>query len=200
MAQVQQEISELEYLARERQAESRSEFFASEIFGMAGASRNHNLITANIVAELRNALREKPYEVYPSDMRVKVSKTGLYTYPDAVVACGEPEFEDRELDTLLNPKILVEVLSKSMAAYDLGKKFEHYRALDSVEELVFAASETLHVLHYRRRAGDGSSWILSETRDRSFQIKLASIGVTLEIAEIYSKVDLNLQPAPISLH
>ena len=110
-----------EYLARERQAETKSEYLRGEVFAMSGASRGHNLIATNVAGELRQRLRERDCEVYQGDMRVKVSPTGLYTYPDVTVVCGEPEFEDADVDTLLNPKVLVEVLSPSTADYDRGR-------------------------------------------------------------------------------
>ena len=100
-----------EYLSRERRAETKSEYLRGEMFAMSGASREHNLIATNVSAELQQQLRERPCEVYQADMRVKVSPTGLYTYPDVTVACGEPQFEDAEVDTLLNPTVLAEVLS-----------------------------------------------------------------------------------------
>jgi Uma2 family endonuclease len=113
-------LTEAEYLAIERQAETKSEFYNGEMFAMAGAKRNHNLIVTNLVRELSQKLRRKPCEVYPSDMRLKVGKTGLYTYPDVVVLCGEPRFLDDEVDTLLNPTLLIEVLSESTASYVRG--------------------------------------------------------------------------------
>ena len=128
-----------EYLALERQAEYRSEFFHGEIFAMAGASREHNLIAGNVSRELGNQLKGRPCETYQSDMRVKVSDTGLYTYPDVVVACGELAFEDDEVDTLLNPTLLIEVLSESTESYDRGKKFGYYRTIQSLAEYLLVA-------------------------------------------------------------
>ena len=195
MAQPKSTLTAIEYLELERRSDGKREFLDGELFAMAGASRRHNLITANIVGELRAALRRGPCEVYPSDMRIKVSPTGLFTYPDASVVCDEPRFEDRELDTLLNPKLLVEVLSKSTAAYDLGKKFEHYRALESVEEVLFVDSESIHVMFYRRQTDKPaafSTWILSETRDLSAEIHIPSLDVTLSLKEVYAKVRFDL--------
>ena len=123
-----------EYLARERRAETKSEYLRGGVFAMSGASRNHNLVATNVAAELRQQLRDRDCEVHQSDMRVKISSTGLYTYPDVTVVCGEPEFEDEEVDTLLNPKVIVEVLSPSTADYDRGGKFTHYRRLPSLRE------------------------------------------------------------------
>ncbi len=194
MAQPKSTLTAVEYLELERRSDSKHEYLDGEPFAMAGASRRHNLITANIVGELRAALRRGPCEVYPSDMRIKVDPTGLYTYPDASVVCDEPRFEDQELDTLLNPKLLVEVLSKSTAAYDLGKKFEHYRALESVEEVLFVDSESIHVMFYRRtdKPAAFSTWILRETRDLSAEILVPSLDVNLPLKEIYAKVRFDL--------
>ena len=99
-----------EYLALERKSETRNEYFNGEIFAMAGASREHNLIAGNVNAEIRDQILDRPWESYPSDMRVYIEATGLYTYPDVTVVCGEQRFQDREVDTLLNPTVIVEVL------------------------------------------------------------------------------------------
>src|SRR5919198_4874617 len=115
-----------EYLALERAARHKSEYVNGRIYALAGASRAHNLIVVNVSAELRAQLRGRPCETYASDMRVKVSQTGLYTYPDVVVVCGEPRFEDAQVDTLLNPTVIIEVLSESTESYDRGEKFAHY--------------------------------------------------------------------------
>ncbi|HEX7956720.1 MAG TPA: Uma2 family endonuclease, partial [Pyrinomonadaceae bacterium] len=112
-----------EYLAVERGSEVKSEYLAGEVFAMVGASRRHNLIASNIIRVLGNQLLERPCNVYPSDMRVKVGAIGKYTYPDVTVACAEEMFDDAEQDTLLNPLVIVEVLSESTEAYDRGKKF-----------------------------------------------------------------------------
>src|SRR5207253_1326999 len=129
--QIKSYISPQEYLRLEREAEFKSEYLNGEIFVMSGATRKHNLLTLNIGGSLNQQLRGRPCEVYAIDMRVKVSATGLYTYPDVAVVCGEPQFEDDYLDTLLNPTILVEVLSKSTERYDRIAKSSYYRTLDS---------------------------------------------------------------------
>src|SRR5262245_57385145 len=104
------------------------------MFAMSGASREHNLIGGNVGRELGVQVKDRDCEVYIHDMRLKVSPTGLYTYPDVAVVCGAPQFEDREVDTLLNPKVLVEVPSESTERYDRGRKSEHYRKLQSLAE------------------------------------------------------------------
>ncbi len=174
-----------EYLAWERLQPTKHEFFQGEIFAMAGATREHNLLVGNVVAELRNALRKKPCEVYPSDMRSNIPATGLYTYPDAVVVCGKPEFADEAHDTLLNPKVLVEVLSESSESYDRGKKFEQYRSVASFSEYVLVAQDQVLVEHFSRQP-DGS-WLLREARAGG-RITLPSIDCTIEVDEIYLKV------------
>src|SRR5688500_613858 len=103
-------ITPEQYLAAERKASVRSEYYNGEVFAMAGASREHNLIASNLCRILGEKLRDRPCEVYVNDMRVCVSETGLYTYPDVVVVCEEPRFLDRHVDTLLNPNVIIEVL------------------------------------------------------------------------------------------
>lgn len=179
-----------EYLERERHAAYKSQYYRGEIYAMSGASREHNLIVTNLVTNLSNALRGRPCEVYPSDMRVKVQPSGLYTYPDVIIVCGKPEFEDRHGDTLLNPLVLFEVISPSTEAYDRGAKSKQYRQLASLQELVLVASESLHVERYHR--SDDGEWRLWESTDRAAALPLNSIGVEISLAEIYRLVEFPL--------
>src|SRR5205807_2412275 len=137
-----------------RQAETKSEFYDGEMFAMAGARRNHNLIVSNIIADLQQQLRDGPCEVYPGDMRVKVARTGLYTYPDVVVVCGEPRFLDDEDDTLLNPTLLVEVLSDSTANYVRTLKSRLYRKLPSLRQYVIV-DQNEPLIEVYSRSSDG---------------------------------------------
>lgn len=178
-----------EYLALERQAPHKSEYFNGEMFAMSGASRRHNLIALNIGAELRDHLKQRPCEVYTSDMRVKISHTGLYTYPDVVVVCEEPVFEDTDVDTLLNPIVLVEVLSKSTEDYDRGGKFEQYRTLTSLQEYLLVAQEQCHVVHYIRQ--QDSTWLLAEMYNIHDCVHLPAIRCDLLLSEVYAKVRLD---------
>jgi Uma2 family endonuclease len=157
-----------------------------QVFAMAGASREHNLIALNTASDLRRQLRDRDCEVYQSDMRVKVSRTGLYTYPDITVVCGNPEFEDAESDTLLNPTVLFEVLSPSTADYDRGGKFAHYRRLASLQEYVMISQDRPLVEHYLRQPED--QWLLSETTSPQDTLVLPSIDCQLPLSEIYLKV------------
>lgn len=183
----EQLISPQQYLERERVTEYKSEYLGGRIFAMVGASRAHNLITTNLGRELSLRLKGRPCETYGSDMRVKVSQTGLYTYPDVVVVCGEVRFEDEHLDTLLNPTVIFEVLSPSTEAYDRGDKFTHYRRLESLVEYLLISQHRCQVERYVRQA-DGQ-WLLSEFNDPQGKLELTSIGCQIPLAEIYERVE-----------
>jgi Uma2 family endonuclease len=177
-----------QYLAIERQAETKSEYLDGEMFAMSGASRKHNLIVMNLGREISTQLKDKPCEAYSNDQRVRVLATGLYTYPDLVVACDEPRFEDQELDTLLNPTLIIEVLSPSSEAYDRGKKFEHYQALSSLAEYVLVSQDEPRVEQFLRQ--DGNRWLLTVAAGLEASIVLPSIQCELALAEVYLKVKL----------
>lgn len=179
-------LSAEEYLRRERASSYRSEFYRGEMFAMSGASREHNLITLNLSRLVGNSLVNRRCEAYATDMRVKVSATGLYTYPDFAVVCGEPQFEDGHVDTLLNPTVLIEVLSESTEAYDRGGKADQYRQLPSLQEYVLVSQTGAHCESYRRQPGGG--WLLTDARGPDSMLVLESIDVRLPLAEIYHKV------------
>ena len=182
----QRKLTPEEYLAIEREAEFKSEYYQGEMFAMAGASREHVTIMGNLSGIFYNALRGRPCQSFSSDMRVKVEETGLYTYPDISVACEDMDFEDSELDILTNPIVLIEILSKSTEGYDRGKKFELYRKLNSLKEYVLIAQDRPHVEVFVRNEED--KWILSETDDLADAIELESIECTLSLADIYERV------------
>jgi len=177
-----------EYLALERKAECKSEYFNGEIFAMSGATPQHVLIVTNVVSELRGQLKSRPCTVYSTDLRLKVSATGLYTYPDVIVVCGEPQFNDDHKDTLLNPTLIVEVLSESTKDYDRGGKFEQYRMLESFIEYVLIAQDKHHVEYFVRQPDN--RWLLSETNRLEDTLELTSIGCNLALTEVYDKVEL----------
>lgn len=129
--------TEDEYLELERKAEFKSEYYAGEIFMMAGAKEHHNLILWNLLGEIHALFKKRPCKAYPSDMRVKVSESGLYTYPDISIVCDKAEFLDENNDTLLNPIVIIEVLSESTESYDRGKKFEFYRCPRCLSVVIF---------------------------------------------------------------
>lgn len=179
-------ITPEEYLAIERKAEFKSEYYDGQMFAMAGAQREHDLITFNVLGLLFNLLRDRPCQTHTSDMRVRTSGKH-YCYPDASVTCGEPEFEDSEVDTLLNPSVIVEVISRSTEAYDRGKKFERYRAISSFREYLLLSSDRLHAdLYIRQANGD---WLLKSYSNPEDSIRIESIDCALKLADIYTKVE-----------
>lgn len=180
-----------QYLAMERKAEFKSEYYDGFITAMSGASRPHNLISANVSRQLGNQLEQRSCETYQSDMRVLVSPTGLYTYPDVLVVCGQPQFDDH--DTLLNPTLIVEVLSPSTESYDRGKKFGHYRRLESLKEHVLVALDEVRVERYLRR---GDTWQISDLTDIDDTLSLESIDCKIPLREIYARVEFPSGPSP----
>ena len=177
-----------QYVAIEREAEYKSEYYQGEMFAMAGAGEAHNELVGNLVAGLHQQLRSRPCRVYSNDMRVLVRATGLYTYPDVVVVCGERQFVDERRDILLNPSLLVEVLSPSTEAFDRGRKFEHYRSIESFGEYLLVASDRVHTDLYTR--GPDGRWLLTSADRLEDSLDLQSIGCRLALAELYEKVDL----------
>ncbi len=174
-----------EYLQRERKAEYRSEYLRGEMFAMAGASANHNLIVLNAGSHLREQLKKKPCRVYPSDLKLRIEATGLYTYPDLSVVCGEPQFESDVCDVLLNPVVLVEVLSDSTEAYDRGKKFEHYRTIPSLKHYILIAQDRHSIDCFSRQVDD--SWNLTSCQGLGGKIRLEAINSELVGVEVYDK-------------
>jgi Uma2 family endonuclease len=174
-----------EYLAIERTSQRKNEYFNGEIFAMGGASERHNLIVGNVFASLHTQMRGRHCKVYASDMRVKISQTGLYTYPDILALCGEAKFDDEQQDTLLNPAIIIEVLSKSTEGYDRGEKFAHYRRIDSLLEYVLISQGKTRIEHYMRQPDN--QWLLSEVSQPQEKLELLSIQCALLIADVYDK-------------
>jgi len=177
-----------QYLEIDRQSDFKNEYFNGEVFAMTGASRKHNLITSNVNSSLNSQLKGRQCEVYVSDMRVKVSSSGLYTYPDVVVVCGSPLFEDNEIDTLINPTLIIEVLSKSTEGYDRGDKFGHYRKLDSLSEYILISQDKQHIEQFVRQPDN--HWLLSEADNLQAAIDLTSINCKLVMADVYDKVEI----------
>ena len=174
-----------QYLEIERRAETKSEYFNGEMFAMSGARFPHVVITVNASRELGNQLRRSPCRPLSNDMRVRVSPAGLYTYPDISVVCGDPQFLDENLDTLLNPTVIVEVLSESTEAYDRGQKFELYRSLESLSEYLLISSRRISAELFTRQA-DGR-WMLTAKTSLEDTIELQSIGCRLALADLYEK-------------
>ena len=176
------------YLASERRAKYKSEYIHGEILAMSGASRAHNIITVDITTELNIQLRPRGCEVYSGDMRVRTTPTGSYFYPDVVVVCDEPRFEDNVFDTLLNPILVVEVLSPSTEVYDKGEKFAHYQELASLQEYVLVSQDRIRVEHYRLM---GTQWVGKEFHTPEDVLLFDSIECKLPLRDIYARVILS---------
>lgn len=186
-----------QYLALEREAEYKSEYINGQIYpmhgqtyAMSGASEEHNLIVVNVLREVSMQFKGRPCKAYVNDMRVKVSPTGMYTYPDIVAVCDKPHFEDERVDTLLNPAVIIEVLSPSTEAYDRGDKFAHYRRLDSLADYVLVSQSMARVEHYVRHSEGSGQWVLTEISGLEGVLRLASIQCEVALVDIYDKVSL----------
>ena len=177
-----------EYLEIERRAERKSEYYQGVMYAMAGASQQHVLIVTNLISQLGNELADRPCQVYSADLRLRVSPTGLYTYPDVVVVRGEARFADDQQDTLLNPTIVIEVLSESTQDYDRGRKFEHYRTLPSLRDYLTIAQDRPHIEHWSRLERGGS---LMEYTELNQTVELPSIDAGLPLSRIYAKVEFD---------
>jgi Uma2 family endonuclease len=177
-----------QYLEIERKAEYKSEYFNGEMFAMAGAREAHNLVVTHLLSGLDQQFRARPCRAYPSDMRVRVGASGSYTYPDVSAVCGDPQFLDDQTDTLLNPALLIEVLSPSTEAYDRGRKFELYKSITSLREYLLVATDRIHADLYTRQA-DGR-WMLTSADKPEDSLTLESVGAQLNLADLYEKVKL----------
>lgn len=181
-----QRLSETEFLQLERRAEFKSEFFDGEMFAMAGGTRAHSLIATNLVRELGNRLKGRPCVTYNADLRVKVEVSGLLTYPDVSVVCGEQRFLDGEEDTLLNPTLIAEVLSDSSEAYDRGRKFAHYRLIPSLRHYLLVSQKEPRVEMLSRATGD--EWIWREASDLVGTLELPALEISISLSEVFSQV------------
>jgi Uma2 family endonuclease len=179
-------MTEAEYLAFERSSEIKHEFVDGEIYAMSGASRNHNLIAGSTYVAIYSQLRGKGCETYPSDMKVRTPSTGSYVYPDISVVCGDPQFDDEQRDVLLNPGVVIEVLSPNTEAYDRGKKFARYREIESLQEYILISQDQPHIERFVRQA-DGM-WQFSDVRGLEGSVTLASVGCQLALQAVYEQV------------
>jgi Uma2 family endonuclease len=155
---------------------------------MPGVTREHNLITGNLVVELNNQLSGRPCEVYFCEMRVKITATGAYAYPDVAALCGKPSFEDANVDTLLNPQLIIEVLSESTERHDRGLKLRHYRSIESLQEYLLVSQTECRVERYARQPS--GEWAYSDVTDPDAALELSSIACRLSLARVYDRIDL----------
>lgn len=178
-------LSPDEYLAWERAQATKHEYVDGAVIAMAGASADHNTIVANLLRALGNALGDKACRALASDMRIKIPATGRYRYADASVACDPLKFEDDARDTLLNPVVIVEVLSDSTEREDRGQKFRDYRSIPSLREYVLVAQDMVIVERYVR--SESGRWTMQESFAGQ-TIELSSCGVEIRVEDVYSRV------------
>ncbi len=184
-------LSPLEYLARERAANQRSEYFQGQMFAMASASPDHNRIVRNVLTHLDAQLKGGPCEIFPSDLRLSCP-SGLMTYPDCQVICGKLEYKIGTDDTVSNPKVIIEVLSKATEAYDRGQKFAFYRELPTLQEYVLVAWQGPLIERFHRQSD--SAWLLTEAKGLDAILTLPVIGCTLPLAEAFRGVEFPALP------
>jgi Uma2 family endonuclease len=187
VAKPQKYYSPEEYLALEEMADYRSEYYRGEIFAMSGGSANHNRIAGNVYVALREALEGKPCETFVTDMRLLVKENGLYTYPDVMVVCGQLEFVEGREDTITNPVVIVEVLSKSTQDYDRGGKFQLCRAIDSLRDYVLIDQARIHVEYFHKL--EDSRWLLTEFNELEAVLCLEAVSVDLPLSRVYQRVE-----------
>lgn len=181
-----------EYLALERRSETKHEYYAGEIYAMAGASYAHGVLAMNLAATLHGLLKDSPCKPLMSDLRIRTRNT-LYTYPDVVVVCGTPKFTDDQNDTLTNPVVVIEVLSATTEGYDRGVKFASYRSIPSVAEYVLVSQDRMFVEHFAKQPG--GQWLLTEYGQPDATVRFPVLNVGVLLSEIYAGVELPAQPA-----
>jgi Uma2 family endonuclease len=180
-----------EYLEFERASEFKHEYYQGEIFAMGGASYAHGQLISNVISLLGAHFKGGPCQALPSDLRVKVDRTGLYTYPDIVVVCGDPVFEDDVFDTLLNPKVIFEVLSDSTEAYDRGDKFAQYRTIKSLEQYVLVSQRDYHIAVFTKRDGN---WGFTEALGLNARIEICAVACLMDLGNVYERVRPHCEP------
>jgi len=186
-------VTEDEYLSHEQRSETKHELINGVIVAMAGASPRHNAIAVNVAGVLRASLKHRRCLVFQSDQRIHAEATGLFTYADVTVACDDLRFHPKHPDTLVSPRVIVEVLSDSTEAYDRGAKFAHYRSIPSLLEYVLVSQHEQKIEHYRRI--EGGQWVLTVYEGEAASAELPALGCALPLAEVYDKLDL-LAPEP----
>jgi Uma2 family endonuclease len=182
-------ISPEEYLAIEREAFEKHEYYKGEVFAMSGASLRHNDITSNVFGALVVFLKGKNGKAYGSDLRIHIPENSLYTYPDVSIVCGKPETTDSFMDNITNPSVIIKILSKSTMNYDRGTKFNLYRSIPTLKEYVLIDSNSIMVEIYSRL--NDNSWILKEYQHLSDSIYISPIDLTLLLKTIYDDVSFN---------
>jgi len=182
-----------DYLTLEETADAKSEYIDGEILPMAGGSTNHNQIAGNVYAELNFAFKKLDYRVFMSDVRIWIPKRHIYTYPDVMVIAGEPDYDNNRTDTVTNPKIIIEVLSKSTQGYDRSGKFEAYRTIPTFEEYLLFDQTKVYVEHFSKT--EAKQWLFREYDESDEVIALSCVDFQISLADAYNKVKFEQQEA-----
>ncbi|MPY88241.1 MAG: Uma2 family endonuclease [Luteitalea sp.] len=186
-----------DYLAFERGSDSRHEYLDGHIYAMAGESMEHSTINANLIVRLGVQLQGRPCQVFSPNMKVRTTPSGLYAYPDVTVVCGDPHLHDEHRDVLINPTVIIEVLSPSTEAYDRGEKFRRYRQIDTLSDYLLVAQKQPLIEHYRRQSDQ--SWLYTAVSDLEGQVDIASINCSLRLREAYERITFPVAtPPPVS--
>lgn len=180
-------ISQEEYLETERAALEKHEYYQGEIFAMSGASVNHNIISVNLISELKTKLKGNGCRLYGSDLRIHIPKNTLFTYPDISIICGDPDLTDDKFDTATNPSVIIELLSKSTRNYDMGQKFTLYRDIESLQEYILIDTEKIYVEKHIRNADN--SWQLTDYRSQDNSFEISTIGLIFLLKDIYEDIN-----------
>jgi len=186
LAEALKRLTPDEYLKLEETSEIKHEYYDGEIFALSGGSSNHSRIAINVQSALNIAFRKKNCSVFNSDLRVLIESNGLYTYPDVSALCGEIKFAEGRNDTIINPALIIEVLSDSTKDYDRGQKFELYRALPSLKEYVLIHQDQIYIEQYVKQSS--GQWLLTDIKKEQEKLVLESVEEILSIEEIYEKV------------
>ena len=185
-------FTEAEYLAIERAAEFKSEYYEGRLVELSGASYFHNVVKDNLIGCIGNALKGSPCRTLSSDMRAKIPRAHSYSYPDIVILCGEPEFADDKFDILLNPTAIIEVLSPSTERFDRRGKFRRYQRIESLQEYVLVAQDEMLCERFVR--GSDESWVLTTFDDPAGAFAMVTGSVKILLSEIYRGVELPEPP------
>ncbi len=188
-AQPNVQVTAAEYLKFDHQSDQKYEYDDGQIYLMAGATPRHNLISASVNFTLYAQLRGKGCFIYSGDMRIKVEKTGLYTYPDMTIVCGQPQYEDTKPPTLLNPTVIIEILSPSTERDDRGKKFQHYRNLDSLQEYILISQSGYRIEKFTKQTD--KVWLFREAVGRYETLILSSLNCQLALSEVYDQISFD---------
>lgn len=175
-----------QYLELERASDTKHEYFDGEIFALAGGSENYSILATNMSGILYNQLRKRPYKLYASDMRVRIVKTEQYTYPDLSVVCGAALFDDKDPDTLLNPQVVIEILSSWTEKYNRGTKFENYRSIPTIKDYILVSQDKQLVEHYSWQRDN--TWLLVVHDTPQSNVIIETIECTLPLEDVYEKV------------